>query len=143
MLPGPLKISKIEASNYLKGLMLLIRKDHRITETENILLMRIGKSLGFDPEFCENTIKDILNNKYVEDSPPVFSNKELAEKFIKDGLAVVFSDNNIHPEEENWLIAVAEKNGISKVTYFEYKNKYSGIDTMLAKLEVEDLIVSQ
>lgn len=123
--------------------MLLIRKDRKITDTENLLLMRIGKSLGFDREFCENTIKDILNNKYVEDSPPVFSNKELAEKFIKDGLAVVFSDNNIHPEEENWLLAVAEKNGISKVTYFEYKNKYSGIDTMLAKLEVEDLIVSQ
>lgn len=123
--------------------MLLIRKDRKITDAENLLLMRIGKSLGFDPEFCENTIKDILINKYVEDSPPVFSNKELAEKFIKDGLAVVFSDNNIHPEEENWLIAVAEKNGISKVTYFEYKNKYSGIDTMLAKLEVEDLIVSQ
>lgn len=123
--------------------MLLIRKDRKITVTENLLLMRIGKSLGFDPEFCENTIKDILNNKYVDDSPPVFSNKELAEKFIKDGLAVVFSDNNIHPEEENWLIAVAEKNGIDKAAYFEYKNKYSGIDTMLAKLEVEDLIVSQ
>lgn len=123
--------------------MLLIRKDRKITDAENLLLMRIGKSLGFDREFCENTIKDILNNKYVEDSPPVFSNKELAEKFIKDGLAVVFSDNNIHPEEENWLIAVAEKNGIDKAAYFEYKNKYSGIDTMLAKLEVEDLIVSQ
>lgn len=123
--------------------MLLIRKDRKITDTENLLLMRIGKSLGFDREFCENTIKDILNNKYVEDSPPVFSNKELAEKFIKDGLAVVFSDNNIHPEEESWLIAVAEKNGIDKAAYLEYKNKYSGIDTMLAKLEVEDLIVSQ
>ena len=123
--------------------MLLIRKDRKITSAENLLLMRIGKSLGFDPEFCENTIKEILNNKYVEDSPPEFSNKELAEKFLKDGLAVVFSDNNIHPEEEKWLIAVAEKNGIDKVTYFENKNKYSGIDTNLAKLEVEDLVVNQ
>ncbi len=87
--------------------MLLIRKDHKITETENILLMRIGKSLGFDPEFCERTINEILNNNFVEDTPPVFSDKDLAVKFIKDGLAVIFSDNEIHPAEENWLIDTA------------------------------------
>ena len=143
MLPGPLKISKIEASNYLKGLMLLIRKDHRITETENILLMRIGKSLGFDPEFCEITINEILNNKFIEDTPPVFLQKELAIKFIRDGLAVIFSDNIMHPAEEKWLIATAEKNDIDITLFYEFKKEYSAQQQNIAKLEVDDLIVSQ
>jgi len=138
-----LKISKIDASSYLKGLMLLIRKDHKITETENILLMRIGKSLGFDPEFCERTINEILNNNFVEDTPPVFSDKDLAVKFIKDGLAVIFSDNEIHPAEENWLIATAEKNDIDIISFSELKKEYSIRQQSSPKLEVDDLIVSQ
>jgi len=138
-----LKISKIDASSYLKGLMLLIRKDHKITETENILLMRIGKSLGFDPEFCERTINEILNNNFVEDTPPVFSDKDLAVKFIKYGLAVIFSDNEIHPAEENWLIATAEKNDIDIISFSELKKEYSIRQQSSPKLEVDDLIVSQ
>jgi hypothetical protein len=138
-----LKISKIDASNYLRGLMLLIRKDHKITETEIILLKRIGKSLGFESEFCENTINEILNNKFVEDTPPVFAEKELAVKFIKDGLAVIFSDNILHPAEENWLIATAEKNDIDVVRFYEFKKDYSNPKQKLVKLEVEDFIVSQ
>ncbi len=123
--------------------MLLIRKDHKITETENILLMRIGKSLGFDPEFCERTINEILNNNFVEDTPPVFSDKDLAVKFIKDGLAVIFSDNEIHPAEENWLIATAEKNDIDIISFSELKKEYSIRQQSSPKLEVDDLIVSQ
>ena len=138
-----MKISKIDASNYLKGLMLLIRKDHKITETENILLMRIGKSLGFEPEFCERTINEILNNNFIEDTPPVFSEKDLAVKFIKDGLAVIFSDNIIHPAEENWLVATAEKNDIDIISFSELKKEYAKRHQVSPKLEVDDLIVSQ
>lgn len=138
-----MKISKIDASNYLKGLMLLIRKDHKITETENILLKRIGKSLGFEAEFCETTINEILDNKFVEDTPPVFAEKELAVKFIKDGLAVIFSDNILHPAEENWLIATAEKNDIDLNRFYEFKKYYLNEEEKLVKLEVEDFIVSQ
>ncbi|MBE2228917.1 MAG: hypothetical protein IAE93_16290 [Ignavibacteria bacterium] len=138
-----MKISKIDSSNYLKGLMLLIRKDHRITETENILLMRIGKSLGFDAEFCEKTINDILNNNFIEDTPPLFAEKELAVKFIKDGLAVIFSDNIIHPAEEEWLIATAVKNDIDLARFYEFKKEYAARQEKMARLEVDDLIVSQ
>lgn len=143
MLNRPLEISKIDAGNYLKGLMLLIRKDHEITEAEKVLLKRIGKSLGFEQEFCENTIDQILNNKFVEDTPPVFSEKELALKFIKDGLAVVFSDNKIHPAEESWLISTAQNNDIDITTFHEFKKKYSNPDNSSDKLEVDDFIVSK
>lgn len=143
MLDSPLKISKIDAGNYLKGLMLLIRKDHEVTEAEKSLLKRIGKSLGFEQEFCENTIDQILNNKFVEDTPPVFKEKELAVKFIKDGLAVIFSDDKIHPAEENWLIAAAEKNDIDIINFYELKKKYSIMCNNPLKLEVDDFIVSK
>ncbi len=123
--------------------MLLIRKDHQVTEIEAILIKRIGKSLGFESEFCERTISEILHNKFVEDTPPVFSEKELAGKFIRDGLAVIFSDNILHPAEENWLIATAEKNGIEVSEYYEIKNSFLNSNQKLQKLEVDDLIVSQ
>ncbi len=139
---NPLKISKIDAGNYLRGLMLLIRKDNRITETEDILLKRIGKSLGFEPEFCEKTINEILNNNFVEDTPPVFGDKELALKFIKDGLAVIFSDNIIHPEEENWLIATAGKNDIDVLKFYELKKIYSGKADNSIMLEADNFIVT-
>ncbi len=141
MLTNPLKISTIDASNYLKGLMLLIRKDHKITGTEIVLLKRIGKSLGFEPEFCEKTINEILYNRFIEDNPPVFEKKELAIKFIKDGLAVIFSDNIMHQVEENWLIATAEKNDIDVSLYYEFKKNYSSKDEQLSRLEVDDLTV--
>lgn len=138
-----LTISVIDASNYLKGLMLLIRKDHRVTESERSLIMRIGKSLGFDREFCELTINEILDNKHIEDLPPKFSEKKLAEKFIKDGLAVIFSDNIIHPAEEEWLIAAAERNDMDISAYYKLKKAYTAIDAGFEKLEAEDLNVKQ
>lgn len=138
-----LKISQIEAGKYLKGLMLLIRKDHEVTENEKTLLKRIGKSLGFEQEFCENTIDQILNNKYVEDTPPVFKEKDLAVKFIKDGLSVIFSDKRIHPAEEKWLIATAEKNDIDIISFYEFKKEYSNSGQISDKLEVDDFIVSK
>ncbi len=138
-----MKISKIDSSNYLKGLMLLIRKDHTITSSEFVLLMRIGKSLGFEPEFCERTINEILHNKFVEDTPPVFAEKELVGKFIRDGLTVIFSDNIIHQAEEDWLIATTQKNGIEVKEYHRIKESFLGSNRILQKLEVDDLIVSQ
>lgn len=138
-----MKISIIDAGNYLRGLMLLIRKDHKITEAENLLLKRIGKSLGFESEFCERTINEILHNRFVEDTPPVFADKELAMKFIKDGLTVIYSDSILHPAEENWLIATAEKNDIDIFKYHELKKEYQRGKQNMIKLEVDDFIVSQ
>ena len=69
--------------------------------------------------------------------------KHLAVKFIKDGLAVIFSDNIIHPAEENWLVATAEKNDIDIISFSELKKEYAKRHQVSPKLEVDDLIVSQ
>ena len=108
-----MNISLMDRSNYFRGLLLLIRKDQTITEPENNMLLQIGKALGFDREFCEHAIHEILDNKYIEDEPPVFQNQALAEKFIRDGFTVGFCDHDrLHTHEEDWLRRTAEKNGL-------------------------------
>ncbi len=110
-----MKLDIIDASNYFRGLLLLIRKDRQITQPEIDLMKSIGKSLGFEKEFCDNAIHEILDNPYIEDAPPAFSSKELAVKFVKDGLHLAFVDHEvIHADEEQWLISIVEKNGLDK-----------------------------
>ena len=95
-----MEISVIDASNYFKGLLLLIRKDHKVTGAENALMARIGKRLGFEKEFCESAVQEILKNRYIEDSPPEFSSRELAMMFVRDGLALAFADSVMDYKEE-------------------------------------------
>jgi hypothetical protein len=65
-----MNISVIDGSSYFKGLLLLIRKDRRITESEVRLVKRVGKALGFESRFCGNAIHEILENSYIADTPP-------------------------------------------------------------------------
>ena len=137
-----MKLNIIDASNYFKGLLLLIRKDRQITQSEIDLMKSIGKSLGFEKDFCDNAIGEILDNAYIEDVPPAFSTKELATKFVKDGLYIAFVDHeHIHPDEELWLKSTAEKNGLGP-GYFsremEHARKSRGRPS---RLEVFDLTV--
>jgi len=136
-----MKIGVIDGSNYLKGLLLLVRKDSRISEEEVRLTRRIGKALGFERTFCDNAIREILENKYIVDAPPAFSTKKLAVKFIKDGLALAFSDNDVHPSEEAWLRSTAEKNGLG-LRWFRHvlaKTRYK--NRLRSCLEVDSLLV--
>jgi len=105
-------IDVLDGSNYFKGLLLLIRKDHRITGQEADRMKSIGRSLGLEPRFCEEAIRDILENRYIDDSPPKFSSQELARIFLRDGLRLAVADNEIHDLEQEWLASVAGINGI-------------------------------
>ena len=68
----------------------------------------------------------IIKNKYITPEPPEFSSRELAEKFLKDGLVLASSDSDIHPHELAWLAAVAEKNNVSKHWLLEEKKNMKG-----------------
>jgi uncharacterized tellurite resistance protein B-like protein len=136
-----MKISVLDASNYYKGLLLLVRKDRKISKSETDLMKRVGKSLGFEREFCENAIRDILENKYIVDTPPEFSAKELALMFLKDGLAIAFSDNEYDPAEKEWLRATAERNGIDPAVFLREETHAADRTTSLGRLEVDDLTV--
>jgi hypothetical protein len=136
-----MNISVLDGSNYFKGLLLLIRKDKKVTKEEHELMSRIGKSLGFEKKFIENAIQEILNNRYISVTPPVFSTRELAEKFLKDGLILAASDNEIHPKEEDWLISVAGKNKIEESWLADEKQKILQSKDYAYHLEADDIKV--
>ncbi len=137
-----MEISILDGSNYFKGLLLLIRTDRKITDSEIALMKRIGKSLGFEREFCENTIDQILENKYIVDEFPQFSSKELAVKFIKDGLFIAFSDNEAHHKEEKWLESVAELNGLDFAWFQNEKAEASKRNAVPMHMEADGLSVN-
>ena len=136
-----MKISVVDGSNYFRGLLLLMRKDRKIAEAEVQLMQRIGKALGFGKEFCDNAIRDVLENEYIVDTPPEFSSEELAIKFIKDGLSLALSDNDFDLSEEEWLRMTAEKNGLDPEWFSQERRITTAVRNPGARLEVEDLTV--
>lgn len=131
-----------DASEYLRGLLLLISKDRRITEAETTLMKRIGKALGFEKDFCDNAIHEILDNKYVVDEPPRFTISELAMKFIKDGLTLAGADDETHGFEEAWLKSAAKKNGLDAEWFVRERELAAHRrKDFNARLEVDDLTV--
>ncbi len=105
-------ITVLDASNYFRGLLLLVRKDLKTTNSEIELLQRVGANLGFEKEFCDSAIREILENEHIVDVPPSFSSTDLALKFVKDGLRIASSDSELHPSELQWLWSTAERNGL-------------------------------
>lgn len=102
----------LDRSNYLKGLLILIRKDNLITPEERDLVLECGVSLGFEKKFCETAIDELLENEYLLDTPPVFSSNDLAESFIKDAIKVALADKKMHLFELQWLIETAASNNL-------------------------------
>lgn len=133
-------ISVVDASNYFKGLLILIRTDRKVTESEIEMMKRIGSALGFEKEFVRQAIDGILENEHVRDVPPRFSSREIATKFVRDGLALSSSDNEIHPAEEEWLRMVAELNGLD-LQWFRREAQRLAKRTEQRPLEVESLQV--
>ena len=112
-----MKISWVDRSLYFKGLLLLIRKDGKIHNEERTMIVHLGKLLGFEKKFCENALKDILDNKHIIDSPPHFSEPQIARCFIRDGLRLSLADNQMHENEILWLKPVAENHGLGDTWY--------------------------
>jgi len=110
-----MKISIIDRSLYFRGLMLLIRKDREIRNEEKQLMMRIGAIMGFEKKFCKNAIDEIISNKNIDDSPPLFSNSQIAGFFIHDAIIISVANKKIHEAELGWLKEVARANGIENI----------------------------
>jgi hypothetical protein len=136
-------ISVREASDYFRGLLLLIRKDGMITEQEKMLVNRIGKSLGFEKHFCETAIHEILENEHVSIDPPIFSSMDLARSFIKDGLLIAEADKEFHGFEEEWLHTTAEKNSVDIDWFYREKELVAGRNIQIDdRLEVDNISVN-
>ena len=133
-----MNITLQDRSHYFRGLLLLISMDRTIALPERRLLLRIGKALDFERAFCEIAIDDILENRHIVREPPVFSSRELAGKFILDGLTLAMADGEVHSEEVEWLSSVAGINSL-ETAWFEHEKRIHGRNT--DDLEVDHLMV--
>lgn len=111
---GKLSLSAIDKSKYFRGLLILIRKDHRISPEEKELMMNVGTRLGFEKGFCETALNEILENEFIEDDAPEFSTSPIAECFILDGITLAISDADLNPEELTYLRATLDKNHLTE-----------------------------
>lgn len=123
-------LSVKDKSNYLRGLLIIIRLDQVITQYEKNSLMRIAKILGFDPEFCSEAVEELFNNPYISYIPPHFSHKEIGKAFLYDGLKLAYSDGNFHSNEISWIKNTAKINGIDKNYWRSRMNEYKAAKNM-------------
>jgi hypothetical protein len=137
-----MRITVREAGEYFRGLLLLVSADRRVSLQEQLLLERAGRSLGLEQQFCRDAMREILENPWVEVSPPYFSDRALAESFVRDGLMLANSDGSLHAMETAWLRKVAEMNGLTPEWFDREKGKSAGADPAAIRLNVEGAVLS-
>ena len=115
-----MNIPVIDKSNYLKGLLVTARKDKKLAESEKKIIREIANRLGFSSDFYEETLRNLLRNKYLIEDPVKFSDIKIAESFIADALMLAFSDNKTPTLEIEWLKKTAIENDVS-LKWFEEK----------------------
>jgi len=112
----------IDKSNYLKGLLILARKDDKLVENEKKIIREAAKRLGFSKDFYEDTLRNLMNNKYLVDTPIKFSTTDIAKLFLSEGIELAATDNDLCEKEVTWLKSVAFENDISHDWFEETLN---------------------
>ncbi len=111
-----------DKSSYLKGLLIIAKKDKILAEAEESIIRQLAKKLGFSESFYEETLQSLLSNEYLSEDPLKFSDEKLSHSFIIDGLMLAYSDNVFDEREIDWLRQTAELNNI-KLQWFQDKAK--------------------
>ena len=119
-----MKLSYIDTSNYLRGLLVLIRKDKIVHKNEKQLMLEIGEKLGFKSEIYIKTVDEFLAKKNIDDTPPKFSSMKVSLRFIEEAISMAFIDNYFHLQEFSWLNEVAKVNKIPKEKVKEKIEQY-------------------
>ena len=102
-----------DKSSYLRGLLILARKDNHISHLERKIIYKAGIRLGFSSAFCAEILKTLLQNECLCDEPIKFVNSEVAQSFISDGLILSSAGKLINPAQLIWLKKSAALNGIN------------------------------
>ncbi len=126
----------IDKSSYLRGLLIIARKDNQLAESEKQILKNISDKLGFASDFYDETIKNLLLNNHIEDAPIKFSNKKIASSFISDGLRLAYSDQKINSAELDWLKATAEINQLENEWFSKELEKIKAESMSPAKFDL-------
>jgi hypothetical protein len=137
-----MSIPLIDKSSYLKGLMILARKDNSISNIQKSIILQAGERLGFSSEFCEETLKTLLHNRCLCENPVKFEDYTVAQSFITDGLKLSCSGKDITGAELNWLKKSAKSNGVSMI-WFEkefLKHKLFSNNPMPTQLALQSIV---
>lgn len=132
-----------DKSSYLKGLLIIAKKDSVLAESEEIIIRQLAKRLGFSESFYEETLQSLLANEYLSEDPLKFSDEKLSHSFIIDGLMLAYSDNVLDEREIDWLRQTAKLNNIN-IQWFEDKDKevqrnsIAGVKTEFALYSIID-----
>jgi hypothetical protein len=130
-----LEIPQLDRSSYLKGLLITARKDNQLSKTEISIIKKIATRLGFSSDFFEETISNLLNNKYITEEPIKFSEQDIAKSFIEDGLKLALSDDTITEDEINWLKETAKENSIDEEWVSKKINEIQSKPHLLGKMD--------
>jgi hypothetical protein len=103
-----------DKSSYLKGLLILAKKDNLLSESEGIIIRDIAQRLGFSSDFYEETLNNLLSNEYLTEDPVKFVNGSLSRSFIVDGLRLAYSDSAMDEREIDWLRLTAKENDVDE-----------------------------
>jgi len=108
-----MKIIDRDKSSYLKGLLILAKRDNVLAESEERIIKDIASRLGFSTDFYEYTLKNLLANEYLTEEPVQFSDKRVAISFIVDGIRLANSDSHLDEREISWLRETLNKNKLN------------------------------
>ena len=65
-----------DKSNYLKGLLIIAKKDNVLAESEESIIRQFAKRLGFSTSFYEEILKSLMSNDYLSEDPLKFSDEK-------------------------------------------------------------------
>ena len=120
-----MNIALVDKSNYLRGLLILTRKDNNISKIQKSIILKAGKRLGFSSEFCEEILNTLLYNEFLCDEPIKFNSYAVAKSFIADGLKLTCSGKSIIDAELKWLMQAAKINSVGLEWFNEQVKNYS------------------
>lgn len=118
----------IDRSNYLKGLFITAKLDGELNNQKKEILKEISDKLGFSRDFYEETVRNLMRNKYITEEKIKFSSKEIALSFIEDALTISIASGNLNEKEKHWLNQISEFNQIDSQ---ELKNHFEKIELAL------------
>ena len=108
---------------YLRGLLQIMAADDHLHTAEKDRIKAHAKKAGFEDKFIEKSIADILNNKHITRDPPKFHTSAAARDFLLEAAEIAVCDGHLHPAEEEWLLAAAEKNSLDPALIMPVLNR--------------------
>jgi len=127
----------MDRSNYFKGLLILSKVDEEIAYQEREILKTVGEKIGFNKEFCDNTISEATENMHIKNEPLKFSNQQIANMFLRDSIKLAFSDSNFHEKEYEWIHECAKANNIPETRIKELVTNALNSDDKLNEEQLE------